>query len=707
MDIVLTAFGKRVSASSSFVGRMKTGVVFVVLLFCGAVAFANQGALRYYLVLGDKASKTEMLTARQFETDLSNVTADSVMIIKSNGRLPRGGVVFLIGTVESNPVIARLAKSGSIHLSGEFPGARGGIWSIAEASGGRKVIVLGGSNVQGEQYAVFGYSHRILGVDPVAYWTGKEPRANPFFNAFSFKDRVIFPPKIHIMCYFSNDVDELANLKKPYLVYDWKTYTEMINSLVRMKYNAIQLFDMLGRPEFYRNSAHFISFYRKLRPHYSVDMKYVARMINYAHEMGMMVQIDMSLGYRFYPYITQKEDSCWSRYKGKWIAAWKYYMTKTPIGKCDIFSFRPRNQIWDWPYRSSCGENRVKVFDEAYSALNRVIDKYRPDAIKIAMIYSDGMQVYNNGLKLPKGWLAAWSGNGWGSFEEFPAGTRGYKFGTYIHAGFFLNHVVVDPYPVRIGKQMSSFVEKYNATNYMEVNGQTFRPFILNLEAYSAFAQSPSSYNGEEFYREWASYYFGKIASQDVVKAYRYLHEAQSNEVGYVRLLSDIGGLIRNLSANVGLLKNNRRAIRDLDMEIHDTNARLAALDSSWKYVAAGLASENGPVGFYHDQVELPVRLLRQLLVIKKDLAECLAADSKYVISHDRVDLKRSVEYINRAKLELNRHILTRNYGDLNPRWKGWYYTWKRRPNNGFPTLNGLGKIESRLESALLALTAQ
>ncbi len=680
------------------------GLLLLTLVLSASAALASPFPQRYYLVLGDNASKTELLTTRQFGNDLRNVTGDSIEIMRSNQPLPEHGIVFLIGTVKSNPLIARLSASGKIRLSSKFPGPRGGIWSAVKVGDGKKVIVLGGSNVQGEQYAEFGYSRRMLGIDPIAYWTGKAPQENPFFDAFDFKDSVIAPPKIPIMCYFENDVDELANLKKPYLVYDWKTYTEMINSLVRMKYNAIQLFDMLGRPEFYRNSARFISFYKKLRPHYSVNMKYVARMINYAHEMGMMVQIDMSLGYQFYPYITQKEDSCWSRYKDKWIAAWKYYMTKTPIGKCDIFSFRPRNQIWDWSYRSSCGENSVKVFDEAYAALNRVIDKYRPGAIKIAMLYSDGMQVYNDGLELPKGWLAAWSGNGWGDFDELPASTRGYKFGTYIHAGFFLNHVVMDPYPVRIGEAMFSFVNKYNATYYMEVNGQTFRPFILNLEAYSAFAQSPSTYDGHEFYRRWASYYFGNSAAADVIKAYESLHEAQSDGEGYVRILSDIGGLTGNLSENLGLKPMGKRRMRDVESDIRDTNSRLSALDSAWKFVSAGLASERGPVGFYHDQVELPVTLLRQLLTIKRDLAECLQADNEYLNSRDPNYLKSSLRSINLARLELRRHILTRYYGDLNPKWKGWYYTWKRRPNNGFPTISRLGTIERRLESELRLL---
>lgn len=563
--------------------------------------------------------------------------------------------------------------------------------------------MLAGSNVQGEQYAVFGYSRRELGVDPVAYWTGKEPSENPFFDPFSFRDRIIPPPKIPIMCYFSNDVDELANLKRPYLQYNWKIYVNMINSLVRMKYNAIQLFDMLGRPEFYRKSAHFAAFYRTLRPHYNVDLTYVDKMIRYAHQMGMKVQIDMSLGYRFYPWITQSEDSCWSKYKDKWVAAWKYYMTKTPIGKCEIFSFRPRNQIWDWPYVSSCGENSVKVFDEAYAALNNVINEYHPGAIKIAMLYSSGMQVYNEGLRLPRGWIAAWSGNGWGKINKLPVSVRGYEFGTYMHAGYWLNHLVMDPYPVRIGRVMSKFIRRYHAWHYMEVNGQTFRPFILNLEAYSRFAESPTTYNGNKFYIQWANYYFGKRAAPDVVKAYEYLDKAQSGDVGYVSVLSSIGNLIKRFRSNAQFRVNSPRAIARLQQDIAATRIQIEALDTAWRYVSVGLATQDGPVGLYHDLIELPITLLRQILVVKASLAKCLLADVDYRRSRNREELRRALNWINHARITLKRHIRTRTFGDLNPRWKGWYDIWKRRPNGGFPTLPALASIQKRLKCVWLS----
>jgi hypothetical protein len=117
------------------------------------------------------------------------------------------------------------------------------------------------------QYAVYDYCSEILEIDPFAYWTGKIPPKKLPSELLSFNNKVIAPPVVPILCYFENDVDELANLREPLLEYDWESYTEMINSLVRLKYNAIHLFDMLGRPEFFLRPE-----YQQIRPGYDIRL---------------------------------------------------------------------------------------------------------------------------------------------------------------------------------------------------------------------------------------------------------------------------------------------------------------------------------------------------------------------------------------------------------------------------------------------------
>ena len=450
-----------------------------------------------YIVEGKWASTAERVTISHFKNDLENATGKTIAVLGENETLPEKGWFYIVGTNASNAIIQGLTERKAIVLSEGFPGSRGGIWANIKLQGGQDAIVLAGSDVQGTQYAVYDYCKEVLGVDPYEYWTGTATEHQKDLDLSISENKVISPPKIPILCYFENDVDELANLKEPLLEYDWESYTEMINSLVRLKYNAIQLFDMLGRPEFYKRQE-----YIDIRPDYNVRISFIDSLINYAQDMGMMVQIDLALGYKFKPMEQEKAD-CWRDNKEDWLAAWRYYFEETPLGKADIFILRPRNQVWDWEYKSSCGEDKTEVFNEVYTELGELISSYNPRAKKAVVCYSDGMEMFNNGFNPPKDWIIAWADDGWGDFKILPDSTKGYDFGTYMHAGFWLNHTVHAPYPVKLDTIMKMMVREYQADKYCLVNGQQFRPFLLNIEAFSEISKNPESFNGEQFYQDW------------------------------------------------------------------------------------------------------------------------------------------------------------------------------------------------------------
>ncbi|WP_044262521.1 glycosyl hydrolase 115 family protein [Saccharicrinis fermentans] len=641
-----------------------------------------------YLVQGDHATDLEKNAIQDLKKDLMKVTNKNIEIFSESEDLPENGILYLLGTIDTHQKIAQLADSRKISLSNENPGPRGGIWAQATLENGRKAIVLAGSDVQGLQYAIYDYSSEVLGIDPLEYWTGKTANMVSDNDLLVFENRSIAPPEIPILCYFENDVDELANYRGKLLEYDWETYTEMINSLVRLKYNAIQLFDMLGRPEFFLREA-----YQKLKPDYDIDIKYIEKLIDYAHLKGMKVQIDMSLGYKLYQ-LNENEASCWKENKEKWIEAWTYYLEKTPVGKCDIFSLRPRNQVWDWEYKSTCGEDKTEVFNEVYAEFGKLIDRHNPDAVKVLICYHDGMEIFNKDFNPPKDFIVAWSDNGWLGFEYLPESTKGYNFGTYMHAGFWRNHTVPDPCPELIDETMTHFIDTYGANKYLQVNGQTFRLFILNITAFSKVAQSYKDFDGEDFYRKWTRYYFGEDAAEYVVSAYKHLHQAQLNEDGYVEILYRIKMYHQHLKTDA-LIENSESYQRAFS---EDLNQRMAIIDSAWEFVEKGKELDKSKAYFYHDQVELPVLLIRQLLNYQFELQNVSLARDRYQKTGNKLDKQDALEKIDNARMLLEEHIATRMRGDMNPKWKNWYNPAIRRPNNGFPELEDLLEIKNVAE---------
>ncbi|MCB0742440.1 MAG: glycosyl hydrolase 115 family protein [Ignavibacteriae bacterium] len=644
----------------------------------------------YYIVLGENASMPEQLTASHFKMDLENATGCDVKIITTSNKIFNDGTTYLIGSNHSNSIISELSQIGKIKLSEEFPGERGGIWNKTMYKG-NQVIVLGGSDIQGTQYAVYDYCKEILKADPFSYWTGTKTEIISDFDPFDFLEKTIYPPQVPILCYFENDVDELANLKEPLLEYDWEHYSQMINSLVRLKYNAIQLFDMLGRPEFFKRIP-----YQQLRPDYDIKIDYIEKMIDYAHDMGMMVQIDMALGYKIKP-MEQEYADCWKDNKQKWIDAWKYYFEETPLGKADIFSLRPRNQVWDWEYKSSCGEDKIEVFNEVFAEFGTLVDSYNKDAIKVVICYSDGMEMFNDGFNPPNDFIIAWSDDGFGGFKYYPKDTKGYNFGTYMHAGFWLNHTVHDPYPEKVDSVMKYMFNKYNADKYLQVNGQTFRPFLINLEAYSEVANKPEVFDGDEFYSNWTQRYFNKSASEFAIKSMKKLHEAQFNRGGYVENLWIIKSTIAYLT-DMPIERPGKEAIPEsfdlIENHIEEAKLRENLLTESLQFAEKGNNSKSKNDEFYHDYILLPVNIYLDLIKFENNLLDLSLLKNKYEENKNEGSIKKSLLILDEAKKNLKTIYDRRMSGDKNQLWKGWYDPAIRRPNNGFPTFDDLEKIK-------------
>ena len=669
-----------------------------VLVFLFGLGFsACNNNQDIFLVIGEKVSKTEQLTAKQLKADIEDVCEFPVHIITANEDIPKTGKIVLLGTRSTNKIIEELAQKGSIILSEIIPGKRGGIQAALKLNK-QKVVVLAGSDVQGMQYAVYDYSKEVLNVDPLAYWNGNFPDKNPGLDLFAFQNKVLPPPEIPILCYFENDVDELANIKEPKLEYDWKNYTELINSLVRIKYNAIQLFDMLGRPEFFKRAE-----YQKIRPDYDIRLSYIDSMINYAHDMGMMVQIDMALGYKIKPMDQEKAD-CWEKNKQAWIDTWKYYLEETPIAKTDIFILRPRNQVWDWEYQSSCGEDKIDVFNEVYAVLGDLIDEYKPEAKKVVICYQDGMEMFNNGFNPPKDWIVAWSDDGYAGFQYLPESTKGYDFGTYMHAGFWLNHTIHNPYPEKIDTIMKQMVNDYGANKYCLVNGQQFRPFLLNLEAFSEMADNVDAFDGNGFYLNWATKYFGNEAGRLAVKSMKKLHEAQYNRSGYVLHLWEIREAIAYLSN--GPIERPGKDLIPFDYDVVERDfvqleQRLEILEQSLEKAKEGVEIVGEDDIFYHDYILLPVQIFVDLLIFEKQLHTMAKNKKKFEDTGNKEYLQNAINGLEEARVKLKIVYKRSENGDNNPTWKGWYLPENRRPNNGFPTFEMLNAIEVNLTNKL------
>lgn len=629
--------------------------------------------MQHWIVCGESAPSEERLACQDLRADLALATNATVHLVAHGAAHPEpGDAVYLVGTPASLPAIADLADRGAVAVSAQNPRPQGGV--IKRTGLAPHTLVLAGSDSKGVQRAVYTFSQDVLGVDPFAYWTGYAPAVQPGFLPPDL-DRVLAPPAVPVLCYFDNDNDELANLTQPYLQFDLDTWKAVIDSLVRLGYNAVDLHDHLGRSEFYR-----WQFYRQLRPGYHCDLDLLAAVIDYAHAKGVKIQIPMYLAWEF-KHISEEEANCWTTHKQTWKDTWSYYLKETPIGQADLFLDRPRSQLWDEPYQSSCNEDVPMVMTEAFTALRDIVLDHNPRAGLLCDLYTHGQAVWYSGrFTPPKDFIMLWPNDAYAGYQNFPADKRGYRFGTYMHAGFWLNHTVQDPYPERIGRTMRELIVERGADAYCLVNGQTFRPFILNLEAYARATYNPAVFDGKSYYDEWTARYFGPQAAPHAVQAFQTLHSV--SEKGYIDLFrSELMPALEACQRRLVVDSlDGLRAKRDhLAQRLHGLQTALASAEK-----ADALAQDQA--GFCHDYVVLPIRLFAESLALALALHDAVVAWNEFKHLGDHAAIARANASIAEARDLLSTHLATREAGDRNPKWKGWYDPQKRRPNGGFPT---------------------
>jgi hypothetical protein len=112
------------------------------------------------IVIGPKASAIEQYAARELQRYLYQVSGSflAIEIAKPERVLP--GPLFLLGTRDSNPLIAQLAEAGQVQISAADPGPQGYVLKkagpMSRLTESAETLVIAGSDEVGCLYGVYG-----------------------------------------------------------------------------------------------------------------------------------------------------------------------------------------------------------------------------------------------------------------------------------------------------------------------------------------------------------------------------------------------------------------------------------------------------------------------------------------------------------------------------------------------------------------------
>ncbi|MBK9678674.1 MAG: glycosyl hydrolase 115 family protein [Saprospiraceae bacterium] len=646
--------------------------LFLILLLSHFVGHSRAQTL---LIYGDKADAIEVNAAKDLLADYQKTSKERVALVKFNKDLNLSGyhTLIYIGTASSNSFIYDQIKKGVPPLSGEPLAAE--TFLLHSIDPHTHLII--GADTRGTFYGVYEFSKKILGTDPNTYWIGYQPK---------ILKKVVIPklsyrataPAFQYRGYFDNDNDLLANFKGRKLIVEFDLWKEIINTVVRLGYNYIDIHDLLGRPEYYLRD-----YYIQLTEFHS-DLALIDSVIDYAHSKGMLVQIPMYLGWEF-KHITL-EQICLTKYYDLWMETYEYYLSQTPIGKADLFLQRPRHPIYDWAYKceeeTSQGIEAGPLMNKMFEGLYQLIQQYRPGGVLFCDLWSEGRPLWESGQFAPRKEIQMlWADGGHANFKEFPQDLKGYPFGVYIHAGVWYNNVTQSPYPAKIKDAALMAIDRHMTSNFL-VNGQTFKDFLLNLNACGRCAWDPMSFDPETFYTEWTTKYFGHKVSAPVVEILKLTFDA--NE--------PIGGFRNTMNESVKLL--NKIAKHEYNLEpLSLINASFTPAAKALELVKAvrPRVPHNKIVSF-EDQVAYPTEIfylnlqfLQSVLLFNNALAQ--HPDDKAMILQQGTVLKKGLLAL-RRKLEA---------GSGWEKWTNFYNPENFRIHTPPPTIEMIEKLISDL----------
>lgn len=541
-------------------------------------------------------------------------------------------------------------------------------------------VVLLGHGTLGVAYAVERFRRQWLRLDPLAYWLGLSPK--PTDPVLAPGDVTVSAPVFRERVFFENDADELINWSGRRLQLEWPHWKQLIDTLVALGYSGLQVFDSAGRSEFV-----YWDYYRA-NARYELDAALLGRVLEYAHEKGLLLTARMDLAWPFRR--LPADHTCWSQYDDEWKAIWRHYLTATPLRHADVLEIGICDPLWDGNYRCRCEQcaprGRVAIEKEIATALAAVIREVAPSK-RIGMGTYGRTAVEFDAADASRAVLESADG-GYAFFDPAAEPPPGMTGAVYIHAGYWLDHTVLNPYVRRLGDSLRRLAAR-QATQWVRVNGQSFRPCMLMVEAAAAAAWAPEAFDSDGFVRAWAHEHLGPGTAEPFalyIEALLALNEATlttGKERGYVKLLiHHIYPLLREIAGDDGPAPDDLVRCRDTDSILRcfqDGGSSLAHADSIVEAahctVAAAdavrvIMTSSGQAAVCDDTVVFPARLFAAAAELYQTLVTCRDAQ--------RAGTARA-ETVAAAVAATQRLWDLHLAGPDHPQWREWYLPLRQR----------------------------
>lgn len=371
-----------------------------------------------------------------------------------------------------------------------------------------RTIVLAGPDMRGTIYAIYNFSEEFLGIDPMYYWTDKEPAHRDNIALPSTLRRTYPAPVFKYRGFFLNDEDLLTGWApgdKDKAGISLDVWSKIYETILRLHGNMV----VPGSWIFPDDPQVGLAGRRGL-------------IVNQHHATPLGVNTarwpkDVTYNYTTHPEILE--------------SAWKNAVATYQPGQEILWSVGLRG-LSDVSYAGM--DPSVQNSDKALGALigkaiadeMRIVRAARPDAKFVTNLWSEATKLVQQGdLKLPPDVTEVWADNGYGFLQDKGQVTAGQ--GAYYHVAMMnsRSNQLTEMVPVdRIVRELGRY-EQVGATGFLLLNTSDIRPVLMTSKAVMDLSWKGSLPEGADaasrFYAQWATDEFGPKAAPALVEIYK------------------------------------------------------------------------------------------------------------------------------------------------------------------------------------------
>jgi len=400
-----------------------------------------------------------------------------------------------------------------------------------------KVVVLSGADMRGTIYAIYEFSQAFLDIDPMYYWTDREPTRRAKIALPASLNKVFPSPLFRYRGIFVNDEDLLTGWapgeKQDGTGISLTVWNKIFETILRLKGNIVAP----GTWIFPDDSQVKLAGKRGL---------IITQ--HHATPLGLNVArwpADVPYSYVHHSEILER--------------AWKNAAATYSPDQEVLWTVGLRG-LGDASYDDV--ESSVRGNDKALGALITkaiadqisIVRSIRSDAQFIIPLWNEGAGLVKGGyIEIPPEVGRVWPDDGYGELQD--GGQVRAAEGAYYHVAMmnFSANQLSEIVPIeRVESELGRYINA-GATNYLLLNTSDIRPVAMMAKAVMNVGWKGLDATGAGFYSEWSSEEFGKTAAPVIANLYKEYFKAPAH-LSYGGLQREYGDQYYHAVASLMLL---------------------------------------------------------------------------------------------------------------------------------------------------------